>query len=155
MFGAIGRFCARRRWLVLAAWVVLVAGGAARQRAGVRRARGQPGQHRLESVRAFDVIGDNATYGARVLGLVDDVPMADPAVRARITAAAADVARIPHVGRVVDPYTGARAGLVATDGRGGVVVDLDRRISGPSGTPRSTRRGPAPPAGRASSPERA
>ncbi len=130
VFAAIGRFCARRRWPVLAAWILLVALGALASGpvfAGLEASRASD---RLESVRAFDVIGDNARYGARMLGLVDDVPIADPAVRARITAAAADVARIPHVGRVVDPYAGARAGLVATDGRGGVVVvDLDRRIS--------------------------
>jgi len=131
VFAAIGRFCARRRWPVLAAWILLVAVGALASGpvfAGLEASRASD---RLESVRAFDVIGDNARYGARMLGLVDDVPIADPAVRARITAAAADVARIPRVGRVVDPYAGARAGLVATDGRGGVVVvDLDRRITG-------------------------
>jgi len=131
VFGAIGRFCARRRWPVLAAWVLLVAAGAAASGpvfAGLDASRASD---RLESVQALDVIGDTATYGARILGLVDDVPIADPAVTARIRAAAADVARVPHVGRVVDPYAGARAGLVATDGRGGVVVvDLDRRISG-------------------------
>jgi RND superfamily putative drug exporter len=130
VFAAIGRFCARRRWPVLAAWILLVAAGVLASGpvfAGLEASRASD---RLESVQAFDVIGDNATYGARMLGLVDDVPIADPAVRAKITAAAADVARIPHVGRVVDPYAGARAGLVATDGRGGlVVVDLDRRIS--------------------------
>jgi len=118
-------------WLVLAAWVVLVAGGAVASGpvfAGLESSRASD---RLESVRAFDVIGNNATYGSRVLGLVEDVPIADPAVKARIEAAAADVARVPHVGRVVDPYKGARAGLIATDGRGGVVVvDLDRTISG-------------------------
>ena len=131
VFGAIGRFCARRRRLVLAAWVVLVAGGAVASGpvfAGLESSRASD---RLESVRAFDVIGNNATYGSRVLGLVDDVPIADPAVKARIEAAAADVARVPHVGRVVDPYKGVRAGLIATDGRAGVVVvDLDRTISG-------------------------
>jgi len=131
VFAAIGRFCARRRWPVLAAWILLVAAGALASGpvfAGLEASRASD---RLESVQAFDVIGDNATYGARMLGLVDDVAIADPAVRARITAAAADVAGIPHVGRVVDPYAGARAGLVATDGRGGVVVvDLDRRITG-------------------------
>jgi putative drug exporter of the RND superfamily len=131
VFGAIGRFCVRRRWLVLAAWVVLVAAGGLASGpvfAGLDSSRASD---RLESVRALDLIGDNATYGARMLGLVDDVPIADRAVRARIEAAAADVARVPHVGRVVDPYSGRRAALIATDGRGGVVVvDLDRTISG-------------------------
>jgi len=131
VFAAIGRFCARRRWLVLAAWVVLIAAGAVASGPVFGGLEASRASDRLESVRAFDVIGDNATYGSRVLGLVDDVPIADPAVRARIEAAAADVARVPHVGRVVDPYKGVRAGLIATDGRAGVVVvDLDRTISG-------------------------
>jgi RND superfamily putative drug exporter len=130
VFAAIGRFCVRRRWLVLAGWVLLVAAGAVASGpvfAGLESARASDS---LESIQAYDVFGDNATYGGRVLGLVDDVRVDDPAFGTAIRAAAGDVARIPHVGRVVDPYAGAGAGLIATDRRAGVVVvDLDRDIS--------------------------
>ncbi|HEV7654819.1 MAG TPA: MMPL family transporter [Mycobacteriales bacterium] len=132
MFGAIGRFCVRRRWLVLLGWVVLVAAGGLASGPVFAGLRTTQASDRLESVQAFHLISDNATYGGRVVGLVDDVPVADPQVRAAITAAARDVATQPHVGRVVDPY--AVPGLVATDGRGAVVVvDLDRDL------PRSDR----------------
>ena len=129
VFGAIGRFCVRRRWWVLLGWVLLVAAGAVAS--GPVFAGLEPGRasDHLESIQALDLIGDNATYGGRVLGLVDDVRIADPAVKAQVQAAARDVARIPDVGRVTDPYALPR--LIATDGRAGVVVvDLARDLSG-------------------------
>ncbi len=133
MFGAIGRFCVRRRWWVLVGWVLLVAAGAAASGPVFAGLKGARASDRLESIQAYDVFDDNATYGGRVLGLVDDVRIDDPAVRDRVLAAVRDIARIPDVGRVVDPYTGAAAGagLVATDRRAGVVVvDLTRDITG-------------------------
>ena len=130
MFARIGRFCVRRRWFVLAAWVLVVLGGGAA--AGPVFGVLEPGRasDRLESVQGFDLL-DNAAYGQRLILLVDDARIADPAVRAEITAAARDIARIGDVGRVVDPYTDPRLGLVATDGRAAVIVvdlarDLDR-----------------------------
>jgi putative drug exporter of the RND superfamily len=129
VFAAIGRFCVRRRWSVLLGWVLLVAAGAVASGpvfAGLEAARPSD---RLESIQAYDVFDDNATYGGRVLGLVDDVRIADPAVKEQVRAAVRDIARIPDVGRVVDPYSGVRAGLVATDGRAAVVVvDLARDL---------------------------
>jgi putative drug exporter of the RND superfamily len=137
VFAAIGRFCVRRRWLVLLGWVLLVVAGAVASGpvfAGLEAARASD---HLESIQAFDVFDQNATYGGRVLGLVDDVRIADPAVKDQVQAAVRDLARIPDVGRVADPYSGVRAGLVATDGRAAVVVvDLARDLG-------STRRNTA------------
>ena len=131
VFVAIGRFCVRRRWLVLLGWVLLVAAGAVASGpvfAGLESARASD---RLESIQAFDVINDNAAYGGRVLGLVDDVRVADPKVQTQVQTAVRDIGRIPDVGRVIDPYSGVREGLVATDGRAAVVVvDLARDLSG-------------------------
>ena len=131
MFATIGRFCVRRRWFVLVGWLVLVGAGAVASGpvfAGLETARASGN---LESIQAYDVLGDNATYGGRVLGLVDDVRIDDPAVRAAVLAATREVAAVPGVARVVDPYTGEQAGLVANDRRGGVVVvDLERDLSG-------------------------
>ena len=130
MFGTIGRFCVRRRWLVLAGWVIFVAAGALAAGpvfSGLETGRASDN---YESIQAYDILGDNSPYGGRVLGLVDDVRMADRATRAAVQEATRDLAALPHVGRVVDPYTGARAGLLATDGRAGVVVvDLDRDLT--------------------------
>jgi putative drug exporter of the RND superfamily len=127
VFARIGTFCGRRRWLVLGAWVLLVAAGLVASGPVFDRLESGGGSHRFESVQAYDLLEAHARYGDRLLGLVDDAPMADPRVRAEVRAAARDVASLPGVGRVLEPYSGARAGLIATDGRAGlIVVDLDR-----------------------------
>jgi hypothetical protein len=158
VFARIGRFCVRRRWFVLAAWVLVVlGGGAAAGPVFAALDAGRPSD-RLESVQGFDRLGENAVYGQRLILLVDDARIADPAVRAEITAAVRDIARIRDVGRVVDPYADPRLGLVATDGRAAViVVDLARDWAGPAGTGSSSppspersgspRRSAAPPCG--------
>ena len=129
MFAAIGRFCVRRRRVVVVAWLLLLAAGLAAAGpvfAGLESGRASDD---LESVQALDLIADNATYGERVLGLVDEVRVADPVVRAEIEAAVRDIALVRGVARVLDPYAAAGARLVATDGRGGlVVVDLERDL---------------------------
>ncbi len=128
MFARIGGFCVRRRWLVLSAWVLLVAAGGAASGPVFDRLASGEGSNRFESVQGYRVLGDNSPYGDRLLGLIDDVRMADATVRAEVLAAARDIAALPGVGRVLDPYSGVRAGLMATDGRAGlVVVDLDRK----------------------------
>jgi RND superfamily putative drug exporter len=130
MFARLGRFCTRRRWLVLLGWALLLVAGALASGPVFDELSGGGASERFESVQAGDIVRENAQYGSRLVGLVDDVKVADPGVRAAILAATRDIARIPDVGRVVDPYTGARFGQLATDGRAGlVVVDLvrDRR----------------------------
>jgi RND superfamily putative drug exporter len=130
VFGRIGRFCVRRRWLVLAGWVAFVAAGAVASGPVFAGLEGGRASGNFESIQAYDLLGDNSAYGGRVLVLVDDVRMSDPATRAAVQEAAREVGALPDVGRVVDPYAGARAGLLATDGRAGVVVvDLDRDLS--------------------------
>ena len=125
----LGRFCFRRRWLVLAAWALLVASGAVASGPVFAGLQGGGGSQRFESIQGMDIVGDNARYGSRLVVLVDDVRIPDPRVRSAIIAATADVARLRNVARAVDPYAGAGAGLLATDGRAGlVVVDLVRDL---------------------------
>jgi RND superfamily putative drug exporter len=132
MFVRIGRFCCRRRWAVLAGWLVLGLAGVLASGpvfAGLENGRLSK---RFESVQGTDLISAQAKYGSRVVGLVDGVPLADPAVRAAVLGAATDLRSIRNVGRVVDPYAGAEAGAgtLATDGRAGlVVIDLAPRLS--------------------------
>jgi len=130
VFAPIGRFCARWRWLVVAGWLLVTVAGAAASGPVFARQESGPASDRFESIRAYELLGEHARYGGRVLGLVDGVPVTDPAVRAAILAAAGQLAELPRVARVVEPYSQPRAGLVAHDGRALlVVVDLDRDLS--------------------------
>jgi RND superfamily putative drug exporter len=112
---------------VLAGWLLVLLAGAVASGPVFDQLAGGGASERFESIRGGDILRENAQYGSRLIGLVDDVKIADPAARATIVAATRDIARIPDVARAVDPYTGARFGLLATDGRAGlVVVDLVR-----------------------------
>ena len=127
VFERVGRFCCRRRWAVLLGWAVIVVTGVLASGPVFDELSGGGGSKRFESVQGGDILARNARYDGRLVGLVDDVKIADPQVRAAVLAATSDIARMPDVGRAVDPYTGARFGLLATDGRAGlIVVDLAR-----------------------------
>jgi putative drug exporter of the RND superfamily len=131
VFALIGRFCARHRWPVVAGWLLIVVAGAGAS--GPVFARLETGQasDRFESIQAYELLGEHGRYGGRVLGLLDGVQVADPAVRDAVLAAAREVAELPRVGRVLEPYSQPHAGLVAADGRALlVVVDLDRDLDG-------------------------
>ena len=129
MFARLGRFCVRRRRLVLAAWVLVVVAGVAAAGPVFAALEGGRLSGRFESVQGYDRLGDNARFGQREHMHVDDARIADPAVRAAVVAAARDVARIPDVGRGDGPDADPRLGLVAADGRGAVVVvDLGRDL---------------------------
>jgi putative drug exporter of the RND superfamily len=129
VFARLGRFCVRRRWFVLVAWVLVAVAGAAAAGPVFSVLESSRLSGRFESVRGYDRLNENAQFGQRVIGLVDDARVTDPAVREAIVTAARDVARIPDVGRVVDPYRDPELGLVATDGRAAVVVvDLARDL---------------------------
>jgi putative drug exporter of the RND superfamily len=127
VFGRIGAFCVRRRWLVLVAWLLVgVAGGLASGPVFGRLETGGASE-RFESVRGSDIRGDGARYGGRVLAVVDGVPVSDPALRAAAARASADLRRIPHVARAVDFTTVPAA--VGTDRRAGLLVaDLAPRL---------------------------
>jgi len=129
VFERVGRFCCRRRWAVLLGWAVIVVTGVLASAPVFDELSGGGGSQRFESVQGGDILASNAQYGGRLVGLVDDVKIADPQVRVAILAASREIARMPDVGRAVDPYTGARFGLLATDGRAGlIVVDLAREL---------------------------
>ena len=119
-------------------------------RAGRRRARGQRAGVRRAARPAGPATGSSRSRrstssattrrtgpGCSAWSTTSDRRPGGPG---RIRRPRRDVARVPHVGPRGRPVRGGAApGLVATDGRGGVVVvDLDRGISGPSGTTRST-----------------
>ncbi|HZB49935.1 MAG TPA: hypothetical protein VE547_12660 [Mycobacteriales bacterium] len=78
MFARIGRFCARRRRLVLLGWLLLTVAGAVASGPVFARLDSGQASGRFESIQAYDLLAEHAAYGGRVLGLVDGVPVADP-----------------------------------------------------------------------------
>jgi putative drug exporter of the RND superfamily len=134
-----GRWCFRRRWSVLAMWVVAaVAGGLASGPVTDALADDNPPRH-IESIAARDVLSSNADTGGSVIGLVDRVDPQAPAVRDAVTAAATDLATITDVRRVATPYTATphTAGptpagtLLSADGHGLLVTMTLDKVDSP------------------------
>jgi putative drug exporter of the RND superfamily len=100
----LGRWCFRRRWWVLAIWLVAsVAGGLASGPVAGGLADDNRPTH-IESVKANEVLTTGSDTSGTVSALIDRADdLHAPAVRDAVAAAAADLARIPDVRRVADP----------------------------------------------------
>jgi RND superfamily putative drug exporter len=127
LLATVGRWCFRRRWQVLAMWVVLAAvGGLASARVSDSLTdSGIP--HHVESMRAHDVLDAAAGSSAELIGMVDGVDPAASAVRDRVTSAAQELAGRPEVSRVLGPYSAGPAPstagqYVSGDGRAFLVL---------------------------------
>src|SRR4051795_7151755 len=109
---ALARWCFRRKFVVLAIWVValFVLGGlSASAGSGYTDSFSLPG---TESTTALNLLTDNfkteSTDTNQVVFAAADVT--DPATRARITKTLGAIAKSPHVSRVDSPFaTGASA----------------------------------------------
>lgn len=118
---SLARWCFRHRWSVLVMWLVVLAGTVgASVVAGSAHANvlDLPGTGSTKAydrmAKAFpDLSGDEDT----VVWRVDRGTVHDPAVRERMTAALADIARMPDVGEVAGPYDPANAAQISADGR--------------------------------------
>src|SRR5215203_6680026 len=62
VFALIGRFCARRRWLVVAGWLLVTVAGAAASGPVFARLESGPASDRFESIRAYELLGEHARY---------------------------------------------------------------------------------------------
>ena len=140
VLASLGRRCYRHRRTVAGAWLVLtvglfLVGTQAFGRLGVDYSGSS-----IESFAGFDMIDDNATYGARIPRPVDDVPDRRPGGgRPGSGRPRPKVARVPHVGRVVDPYDGrAPASSPPTAAAAWSSSTWTGRSPAPSGTRRST-----------------
>ncbi|MEU8133553.1 MMPL family transporter [Streptodolium elevatio] len=119
---AWARWCLRHRWAVVLLWVAalfgtvgasVVAGSAY---SNVFSLPGTGSSDAYDRMRAAfpDRSGDVDT----IVWQVDEGrTVHDPAVRERMSAALADISRMPDVGRVVGPYEPEGAGQVSADGR--------------------------------------
>ncbi|GIF98120.1 putative membrane protein [Catellatospora citrea] len=119
----MGRWCFRHWALVLLAWALAVGAGVV----SVGPLFGRLSDNRLpqgvESVVAADVITEGGDSAGTVVGVVDGIDPADPAVRAALLAASPRLAEIPGVKSVDHPYTSpaAAAQLTSSDGRAVIV----------------------------------
>lgn len=118
MFASLARHVRRRRWFVVAAWVVVLAAGFGFGSQVFGRLANESGlRPDAESVQASERLRKLAGSGQEVLVLVDGRETRDPALRASVTAAAEEIERVPGVARVVDGYRAPARGLVARDER--------------------------------------
>jgi len=118
VLASLARLVHRRRWLVLAAWVVvLVAGFGYGSQVFGRLANESGLRPDAESVRTSERLRKLADSGSEILVLVDGAETRDPALRARVSSAVAEIQRLPGVARVVDGYRAPGTGLVARDER--------------------------------------
>jgi putative drug exporter of the RND superfamily len=125
----LGRWCFRRRWWVLAIWLVAIAGGVLSAGPVFHGLTGGGGPSSLESVQANKVLSDTSRKGSTVTAVVDGIDPAAGAVRDAVGTAAADVRRMSGVVRVSTPYDpglpAARAAAqVAKDNRA-VTVNVE------------------------------
>jgi len=124
VFAGLGRFVYRRRLPVTFAWVVVLAVGLGfGSEVFARLGTGSGLRDDSESVVVADLLSRLGGSATELTGLVDGRDAADPAFRAEISRAAADLEAVPGVRRVVAPWgngTEAPPGgdpLVARDGR--------------------------------------
>jgi RND superfamily putative drug exporter len=130
MLEAVGRFCYRRRRVVIAGWAVLLLLGLTVGGQVFGRLHSPGGSGSVESVQAFNRLDDASATGQRLLAVVDGPAVTDPVVSAAVTAAARDLRAQPDVAAVYDTYESSAADLRAADGRASVVVvDLRHGLS--------------------------
>ena len=135
-FAAVGRFSYRHRRWVLAVWVVVLAAGLIFGTKVFDTAAPAAKAAGSESATGSALLAAADPTSGGVTALVQGKPVADPAVRAAVTAAAVDLSRIPGVTQVTDAYSGGAAGasMRSADGQASVIqVDLSS-TGGSTGT---------------------
>src|SRR4051812_12844921 len=120
MLPGLARFCYRRRWSVLIAWVVLLIGAnVLAQTVGgdLLKTFSLPGS---QSQSAFDALGRNfdrkGDTGTLVFKVTDG-SATDPAVKAAVQPVLAELAKQPHVQQINSPFDPANARFVSKDGK--------------------------------------
>ncbi|GAA1897255.1 MMPL family transporter [Asanoa iriomotensis] len=130
--GRLGRWCFRRRWTVLALWLVAVVAGGFAAGPVFAGLDDNQGPSSLEAVAGSDVIEQASTSSGSIVGVVRGINPDSPAVRTAVSDAAAQLSTVSGIGAVVTPYVGspAAAALRATDGRGLLVQARLAELSG-------------------------
>src|SRR5437763_11413007 len=100
----LGRRCFRRRWWVLAVWLLAVGGGVLSAGPVFHGLAGGGGPSSLESVQANQMLADAGRKGATVTAVVDGIDPTAAAVHDAVLAAAADIGPMSGVAKVTTPY---------------------------------------------------
>jgi RND superfamily putative drug exporter len=120
VFAGLGRFVYRRRLPVALAWVVVLAVGLGLgSEVFGRLGSGSGLRDDSESVVVADLLGRLGGGATEVTAVVDGRDAADPAFRAEIPRASADLKAVPGVLRVVAPWQAGTEGPSGAGGQGG------------------------------------
>ncbi len=131
---AIARWCYHHRFVVIAAWVVVLFGlGALSQavKSDYNNSFSLPGTGSTAAQQLLDrAVPAQAGDSDTIVWQVDHGTVRDPAVAARITAMLRQVATMPEVAAVVGPYGPRGAAQVSRDGRTAyATVDFARQAN--------------------------
>jgi RND superfamily putative drug exporter len=129
MLSALARFCYRRRWLVVAAWVVALVGMNLLSAGLGPNYTTNFTAPNTESTRAADLLKRQfpAQSGDTVQVVLRGTPsMADAAVRRQVDEVRAALTKVPHVQAVSDPYA-TRGGISRSGTIGLANAQLDTK----------------------------
>lgn len=122
MFARMGAVVHRRRWLVVAVWLVIIASGVLASGPLTGRVTAEfSGSDRIESARVLQRIADTSATGGDI-AIVIDGASADQPSSEEVSTTLAELADIPGVISVVDPWSTGVADLAATDGSASLVI---------------------------------
>ncbi len=122
MFERLGAVVHRRRWIVIAVWVAIIATGVVASGPLTERVTAEfSGSDRIESARVLHRIQDESATGGDIAVIIDGAS-ADAAPSAEVAATLVDLAEIPGVVAVTDPWSTGIADLSSTDGQASLVV---------------------------------
>jgi len=142
-FAAVGRFSYRHRRWVLAVWVVVLAAGLLFGTKVFDTAAPAAKAAGSESATGSALLAAADPTSGGITAVVEGKPVADPAVRAAVTAAAVDLSRIPGVGQVTEASSGQGTASRRSHDSGDTLSEVDvTRIFGDalSALPPATRR---------------
>ncbi|MFC4244775.1 MMPL family transporter [Gryllotalpicola reticulitermitis] len=122
---AVGAFSARRRWWVIAAWIVLLAAAVGSMAAFAKPLDSNISVKGLQSITTLDTVqktfggGDNAS--GKVVFAAPKGQKLDAADQQAVATLTGKLAAVPGVSAAVDPFTQPKAGGLAPGGRIGYI----------------------------------
>jgi putative drug exporter of the RND superfamily len=122
MYASVARFCARYRWQVLAAWVLLFMVGTVIGGGVFTRLKDSNASSGSESAQGSAILNRAASMGPTAVVLVKGPPVNAAATRAAVQALTTRLAHVPQVTGAVNTYTSPDPMLRATDGHASLIV---------------------------------